>query len=252
MADRSAGTLKLSVIGASGTYPALGFPGSGYLIEQQSTRVWCDAGPGTFVNLPVDPDLVDAIFISHQHPDHCLDLITAFHGFRYRPEPRLSIPVFSPASVIERLNAFVDSPELARTFDFHPMNGGDSIAIGDLRVTFAWTDHSVPTLATRWEGNGRILAYSADTGPGGDWPGIAHEADLFLCEASYQADFEGYEYKQHLTSSLAGTIARSQGANRLMLTHIPPYLDKTISVSEAEATFDRPVELAVPGLMRKI
>jgi ribonuclease BN (tRNA processing enzyme) len=244
--------VKLSVIGASGTYPTLGHPGSGYLIEQGSTRVWCDAGPGTFVTLPVEPDLVDAVVISHQHPDHCLDLITAFHAFRYRPEPRLSIPVYCPDSVVERVIAFVNNAELAKTFSFHPMSGGDAVSIGQIEVTFYWTDHSVPTLATRWEANGRVLAYSADTGPEGDWPQIAKDADLFICEASYQGDFESYDYKQHLTASLAGTIARAQGARKLMLTHIPPHLDKTVSVAEAETTFDRPVELAVPGTSRKV
>jgi hypothetical protein len=42
------------------------------------------------------------------------------------------------------------------------------------------------------------------------------------------------------------------GARHLMLTHIPPYLDATLSVAEAEATFDRPVELAIPGVSRKL
>jgi ribonuclease BN (tRNA processing enzyme) len=239
-------------MGASGTYPVRGHPSSGYLIEQGSTRIWCDAGPGTFVTLPVDPDLVDAIVISHQHPDHCLDVITAFHAFRYRPNPRRSVPVYCPAAVIERLSLFADNPELAETFDFHAMSGGDSVVIGEIRLTFAWTDHSVPTLGSRWEANGRVFAYSADTGPQGDWHDIAQGADLFLCEASYQGDLENYSYKHHLTAVLAGSIARAQNAKRLMLTHIPPYLDKTISVSEAEASFDRPVELAVPGTNRKI
>ena len=90
--------MKLSVIGASGTFPTPGHPASGYLITQGHTRVWCDAGPGTFVNLPVDPDLIDAVFLSHEHPDHCLDLLTAYHAFRYRPEPRLGIPVYAPQS----------------------------------------------------------------------------------------------------------------------------------------------------------
>lgn len=244
--------MKLSVLGASGTFPTAGHPGSGYLIEQQSTRVWCDAGPGTFVALPVDADLVDAIVLSHQHPDHCLDLVTAFHAFRYRPEPRLDIPVYCPTSVIERLAAFVDNPEFAKTYDFHPTSGGETVEIGPINLTFAWTDHSVPTIATRWESNSRVLAYSADTGAGGEWSHIAQDADLFLCEASYQGDIDNYAYKQHLTAAAAGAIARAQGAKRLMLTHIPPYLEKTISVKEAEQVFDRPVELAVPGLSRKI
>ena len=43
-------------------------------------------------------------------------------------------------------------------------------------------------------------------------------------------------------------LARRAGAGRLMLTHLRPTLDPARSVEEAEATFGRPVELAVPGL----
>jgi ribonuclease BN (tRNA processing enzyme) len=247
--------VKLTVIGASGTFPVLGRPASGYLIEQDSTRIWCEAGPGTFVTLPVDPDLIDAVVISHQHPDHTTDLLTAFHFFRYRPEPRLGIPVYCPQEVRDRLREFVevsDHTELTRTFDFHTVTGGDEVEVGNVRLSFRWADHSVPTLASRWEANGRVFAYSADTGPAGDWIKVANDADLFLCEASYQGEPGSHPYPHHLTAADAGSLARQQRVKQLMLTHIPPYLDSSRSVAEAEATFDRPVHLAVPGLVKKI
>ena len=50
-----------------------------------------------------------------------------------------------------------------------------------------------------------------------------------------------------MTAGEAGQIAREVGAKKLVLTHIPPYLDSSRSVHEAELTFDRPVALAVPG-----
>lgn len=205
--------------------------------------------------MPVDPDLVDAVVISHQHPDHTTDLLTAYHSFRYRPEPRLGIPVYCPEEVRDRLRDFVevsDHLELTRTFDFRPVAGGDRIEVGEIQVSFMWSDHSVPTLASRWEANGRVFAYSADTGPAGDWMKVADNADLFLCEASYQGVPGTNSYPHHLTATEAGTVARRQQARHLMLTHIPPYLDPSLSVAEAEATFDRPVELAVPGLVRKV
>jgi ribonuclease BN (tRNA processing enzyme) len=70
--------------------------------------------------------------------------------------------------------------------------------------------------------------------------------DLLLSEAAYQERGED-DYPHHLTSAEAGRIAREVGAGRLVLTHIPPYLDVSRSVSEAESTFDRPVSVAVPG-----
>jgi len=247
--------MRLHVIGSSGTFPAPGRPAPGYLVEHEGFRVWCEAGPGTFVALPIAPDLVDAIVVSHQHPDHCVDLLTAYHAFRYRPEPRLGIPVYCPVEVRDRLCEFVkvdDHSELTRTFDFQPVKNGDRIELGDIRLSFVTADHSVPTVASRWEANGRVLAYSADTGPAGDWMAIADDADLFLCEASYQGEAANQDYPHHLTAAEAGTIARQRNARHLMLTHIPPYLDASRSVLEAEATFDRPVELAVPGLVRKV
>lgn len=244
--------MKLDVIGSSGTYPAPGRPAAGYLVSQGDTRVWCDAGPGTFVNLPIDLSLLTAVTISHEHPDHWLDLATAFHAICYGPNPRQGIPVYAPQSAIARMLAVGGEDHLTETFEFRAVAGGDSIRIGEFDITFAWSDHSVPTVASRWEANGRVLAYSADTGPTGDWEKVASEADLFLCEASYQGDLADYPYRHHLTASLAGAIARRQGAKRLMLTHIPPHFDPTLSVNEAETTFDRPVELAVPGLSRKI
>ncbi len=247
--------MRLTIIGSSGTYPAPGRPTAAFLIEQDRTRVWCDAGSGTFAALPVEPDLVDAIVVSHQHPDHCLDLLTAFHAYRFRPEPRWGVPVYCPQSVVDRLCEFVeadDDSELVKTFHFHPVGEGDRVNVGDLEISFATADHSVPTVATRWEASGRVFAYSADTGPQGNWMRLAEGADLFLCEASYQGESGLEEYPHHLTAGEAGQIARSVGAKHLMLTHIPPHLDVTRSIAEAEATFDRPVELAVPGMRRKV
>ncbi|HSL26630.1 MAG TPA: MBL fold metallo-hydrolase [Acidimicrobiia bacterium] len=247
--------MKLSIIGSSGTYPVRGRPTSSYLVEQGSTRIWCDAGPGTFMMLPVAADLLDAIVISHQHPDHCLDVLTAFHAFRYRPQPRSGVPVYCPQSVIDKLRGFVDDYQnghLETTCHFRPVGDGDAVTIGEIVVRFRATDHSVPTVASRWEANGRVLAYSADTGPEGEWMEVARDADLFLCEASYQGAAGVEPYPHHLTATEAGEIARTMGARNLMLTHIPPHLDPTRSVKEAELAFDRPVALAVPGTSHKV
>lgn len=241
--------MRLHVVGSSGTYPAPGRPASGYLIEQGTTRVWCDAGPGTFTALPVDADLIDAIVVSHQHPDHCSDLATAFHAWTYRPDPRKGVPLYAPRSVWERLSLFLEkgpNSELYSTFDFRPVSDGDALEIGDLSIRFVKTDHPVPTVGSLWEGHNRTLFFTGDTGPGGDWRELARGVNLMLSEAALQGASDDKAVEHHLTAGEAGAIAREVGAERLMLTHIPPYMDVSRSIHEAEVTFDRPVALATP------
>ncbi|MBW3666926.1 MAG: MBL fold metallo-hydrolase [Actinobacteria bacterium] len=242
--------MRVDVVGASGTFPVPGRPASGYLITQGETRVWCDAGPGTFMGLPVDSDMVDAVVVSHQHPDHCADLFAAFHAWHYRPEPRNGVPLYAPEAVWERISEFLEKgpgSELYDLFDFNPVWTGDEITIGELEVRFTEMDHSVPTVGSRWEANNRTMFFTGDTGPDGDWRELARDVDVMLCEASYQGAPEDKAYSHHLTASEAGEIAREVGAGRLVLTHIPPYYDVAKSVHEAELAFDRPVTLATPG-----
>lgn len=239
--------MRLTVLGASGTYPAPSHPASGYLIEAEGTRVWCDAGPGTYVGLPVEIAAIDAVMVSHRHPDHCLDVLTASHVLAYGPRPRYGVPLYGPESALEALVGFVDGGRINEVFDVRPLVEGDRVDIGHLSLEVATSDHSVPTLASRWEAGARSMCFSADTGPSGDWMRLARDVDLFLCEATYQGASGVAVYPHHLTAGESGSIAREAGAKRLMLTHIPPHLDPARSVLEAEATFGRPVALAVPG-----
>lgn len=240
--------MKVHVLGSSGTYPVPGRPASGFVVEHGTTRVWCDAGPGTFLSLPFESDLIDAIVVSHQHPDHCSDLLTAFHSWTYRPNPRNGVPLFAPAPVWERLVAFVGSSEkLEQAFAFRPVDDGQQVEVGTLAIEFVAMEHSVPALGSRWLGGGRSLFYTGDTGPQGEWSGRLGGVDVMLAEASYQDATRDPNYPMHMSAREAGEIARRLGVGRLVLTHIPPHLDATRSVHEAEQAFDRPVALATPG-----
>jgi ribonuclease BN (tRNA processing enzyme) len=219
-------------------------------VEEEATRVWIDAGPGTFFSLMdlMDPGLVTAVVLSHHHGDHVSGLFAALHWWGHGPQPREGVPLLAPAETLDRITAFLPgSNTLETVFRF------DEIGDADVRTaTFRSTDHSVPTLGSRWSNGPRSLAYSADTGPGGEWTELAEGVDLFVCEASIQGERASDSYPHHLTAAEAGMIARSRHATRLMLTHIPPHLDPERSLREAERTFDRPVALAVPGTTHKV
>ncbi len=246
--------MRLVVLGSSGTFPVPGRPGSGYLVQREGTTLWVDAGPGTFLALSdrVTPSEVDAVVISHIHPDHCTDVFAFYHYLAYGPGGKLPVPVYAPDGVVERVTAFAGAEDpthpLHGALDFRKVGDGDEAEVGPLRLRFATTDHSVPTVGVRVDAGGPALTYSADTGPGGGVPALAAGARLLLCEATYQGSRAGVVYPHHLTAAEAGRMAREAGVDRLMLTHIPPVLDWRRSVEEAEAEFGRSVELAVPGM----
>lgn len=230
--------LTVTVLGCSGSYPGPGGACSGYLVRGAGVTVWLDAGSGTLANLQRHVGLadVDAVVLSHEHPDHWSDL----EGYRvacaYVIE-HTGVPVYAPAGLDGRVSA-----DPVPAFEWHVVADGDAVSIGGLDLRFSRTDHPPETLAVRVDGDGRCLAYSADTGPGWSISDLGAGIDLALCEATYLADREGTA--GHLSARQAGAMGRQAGVSRLLLTHVWPTVDPEASRAEAEAAYGRPVEMA--------
>lgn len=245
--------MRLHVLGSSGGYPVPDNPCTGYLLEQGETRIWMDAGTGTMaaVQRIVPLEKIDALVISHVHADHCADLFTLYVALRFRMEGALRKPLWAPREVWEVLPRFLDPSgggvmKLEEAFDFHPLQDGGETEVAGVGFRCARTAHPVETLALRAEADGRVLAYSADTGPAADLTSLAREADLFVCEACYQDAAIGAPV--HLSARQAAELARRAGARNLALTHVWPTLDPQVSLREArEAAGEMPVELATAG-----
>lgn len=250
-AGRYASSMQLTVLGSAGSFPAAGRPGSGFLVASGSTRLMIDAGPGTFLALAerMDPGALDGVVISHTHADHCSDLYALFHYLAYGPGGTSPMPVFLPHGAPDVLGALVGSDPTHSFYEMLDLRevSDDELAVGELKLRFAPTDHSIPTIAVRVEADDKAIVYSSDTGVGGGVSGLAGFADLFLCEATFQGERPAEGFQQHLTAAEAGQIALTAGVGRLVLTHLPPSLDPTVSVSEASALFARPVSFAEPG-----
>lgn len=242
--------MELWVLGANGTYPTAGRPTAGYLLSAGDTRVWVDAGSGTFDALLhlMDPADLDALIISHMHVDHCADVLPLYHYLRFGPVDRPPLPLIVPEGAVTRLAAFVDSGGGAHLGDvFDPVTpSAQPIEVGSMTFRFGPADHPVPTLQMRVGDGGRSLAYSADTGTGSDLAMLASGANTLLAEASFQG--EDKPAPHHLTAAEAGGIAQQAGVERLILTHLMPTLDPQQSITEAAAVFGGDVMVAAPGL----
>ena len=92
-------------------------PASCYLLEAEhdgrTWRVLLDLGSGALGALHryADPLAIDAVFLSHLHADHCLDLCGYYVMRKYHPDgqqPR--IPVWGPVGTADRMARAYDLP----------------------------------------------------------------------------------------------------------------------------------------------
>lgn len=225
----------VTVLGSSGMYATATRAASGYLIDIDGRSLWLDAGAGTWQNLLrlQEYPSIDGIILSHRHPDHTSDIFQAFHARHYGTgAPLPPIPLWAPDETLHRVAAF--SYDFDNSFDLRPVKEGDSFSINGATVSFFAMAHVCETVGVRVEMNGAVFAYSADTGPKADFAGLAGNADLFVCEATYQD--RDPEWDGHMSASQAGAAALSAGAAKLLLTHVTPGHDLDVSLQEARRT----------------
>lgn len=253
--------MTLTVVGCSGSTSGPDSPASSYLLQApwqgRTYTVLLDCGPGAFGQLSryVPPEQIDAVALSHLHPDHCLDLCAFSVAARYSPTaPWEPVDLWAPPHALERLGraydpmAGDDATDLGTVFTAHTWEPHQQL--GPFTVTAARVAHPAPCWATRFETGGRSLVYSGDTGPSPALVDLARGADLLLCEAAFTDPAPGGEPNPpglHLTGREAGRAAADAGVGRLVVTHVPPWHRPDEAARAAASAFDGPVEVATSG-----
>lgn len=258
--------MRLTVVGCAGSFPGPDSAASCYLVQcdDAAGRTWnllLDLGNGALGPLQqwLDPMDLDAVGLSHLHPDHMADVSSLYVYLRYAPGPvrRRPLPVYGPFGTASRLGeAYGLEPgeSMSGQLTVHVWQPGRAIAVGPMRVLPVAVEHPVPAYGVRVSGPSEVdrtrivtLAYTGDTD---DCPGLddlATGADVLLAEASF---LEGRDVVRgiHLTGRRAGEAAERGGVGRLILTHVPAWNDRDDAAAEARAMFAGPVLVAHPGM----
>jgi ribonuclease BN (tRNA processing enzyme) len=243
--------MQLTVLGCAGTFPGPESPCSGYLVEHDGFHLLVDLGAGALGPLQRHIGLldVDAVYLSHLHTDHCIDLVAYSYARRFHPDgcpPPL--PVYGPAGTAGRIcAAFETAPPhgLSDVFDFREVAVGE-LQIGPFTVRSVLSNHPIECHALRLEAGGRSLTYSGDTGVCDELVELAGGTDVFLCEASWPHSDDNPQ-GVHLSGRQAGEHAARAGVGRLVLTHMVAWADVDAIVEEARTAFGAEVEPARCG-----
>lgn len=247
--------MQLDVIGAGPAYTDRpGATGASYLLRLAGGSLLLDLGQGSFPRLAglMDPADLDAVLISHLHPDHFIDLVALRHYLRWE-EPRRRVRVIGPAGLDDRLDALHAEPGFsAEALDVEALAPG-RLTVGPFAIEAARVKHTDSSFGFRVSAAGdaagagsRGLVYSGDCGRAEDLDALARPGDTLLTEVSFGPGpvTPGAE---HLNGPAVGELARRVGAGRVLLTHLQMGFDRAATVDSVKARFDGPVDLVDPG-----
>ncbi len=260
------GRLELTIIGNQGPYPGPGGACSGYLVRSQGATVLIDCGPGVMPRLQqhIDVSSLDAVVISHFHPDHYSDFLTMRYAFQYiESTGRMGCPVTLalPAVDAEWFLREIIGEDYKPLFRIIPIEHGSRLEIGGrvrggdcgLVLDFRLMSHAIPSFGTivyasqPEHGSRAPLAYTSDTGLCESLEEMAASSHTLLVEASMQEGDAQRSSAGHLAAAEAGRIASEHGVARVLLTHLHPAKLLERSVCEASEAYGGQVEIAAMG-----
>ncbi|MFZ0214628.1 MAG: MBL fold metallo-hydrolase [Candidatus Dormiibacterota bacterium] len=249
----------LHVLGGCGAWPEPDRACSGFVLEHAGLRIVIDLGYGTLPRLlarlgSVVGDGIDAVIVTHQHPDHMVDLHGLFRARWFGRQEASPLPLYAPRGVVDRVASLEedDREAVEHTFAWRPLPAPPT-RLGPFELTSISVPHHVPTAAIRLAAPDLTVAYTADTGPDPALTSLGRRADLFIVEASTRDQQAGTPQaggavRMHLTDREAGEIAAAAETQQLLLTHFWPGNDREASRRAAAARFAGPIHLADEGL----
>lgn len=236
--------MKVTTLGMWGGYPNAGEATSAFVVEEDGYRLLIDCGSAvlsTYLTLGTLEEL-DAVVISHYHPDHIADIGVLQHAAMIQKQLgnlQNAIPIYGhirDAVEFEKLD--YKSVTEAREINEH-----SKVTIGPFTITFCPTVHPVYCLAIRVEGKESSAVFTADTQWTNRLVDFAQGVDLLVSESNVYPQYAG-KIQGHMTGQEAGKLARLANAKQLILTHLPQYGDPALLVEEAQKEYKGSVTLA--------
>jgi len=212
--------LKLVFLGTSGSFPSKDRMCPAILVED---NFLIDCGEGAvhrLLNLDVNLDTIESIFISHIHADHIssLPMLLWTMWLQGRKSKLIIIGPPNIQEVVESILQLVGTnPErLSFTIQYKKIDGAGDL--GEFEVFPV--KHGVPTFAIKI---GDKLVYTSDTAPCESLIDFAKNCKLLIHETTFPDEMKQEAHIHNHSSPFdAAVIASKADVEILSLFHIPP------------------------------
>lgn len=214
--------MRLIILGSGTCVPSLKRGAPAYFLEADGRQILVDCGSGAVLQLERFGKSyrdIDAVFITHTHPDHIAGLVPLIHALLATPlftrEKELLIagPVGLKTfylncieSIMPAASRFVRVVEMNDDFDYPP-----------LKVMSARTVHSDNSTAFRFQLENRSVVITGDADFDTGLIELSRDCDMLIADCSFP---ESMKAKGHMTPAECGLIAKEAGVKKLILSHI--------------------------------
>jgi ribonuclease BN (tRNA processing enzyme) len=218
--------MRLTVLGGSGAWPTADQACSGYLIEHGGFYLLLDPGYATLPRLleSMPADRLDAVLVSHGHPDHCADLNPLLRARALQEAPPSALSIYTLPGAIDAVLALDRPGMLDDAFVIHEITPGERFEVGPFAAETRLLPHFLPNVGVR------LMA-----------------ADM--AEATFVETVPESAAESLLSAMQAGRYATEAGVGHLILTHLWPGTDPLATQQAASTTFSGPIAVARGGLL---
>ena len=240
--------MKLTVLGSGTCVPSLQRNASGYLLEAGEQQILVDCGSGTLLQLEKSGNSykdVDAVFITHSHPDHFADLLPLLHALLYAPDcsREKDFQIFAPHAFRKYYDqAIATMLGTSDLFDIYIHEVQESMHVGPVQVFSTKTVHSSDSVAYRFECNGKAIVLTGDADYDQGIIALGSGADILITDCSFP---DALKVPGHMSAKECGRVAAQAHAKQLILSHLYPADTPDIDrVTEAAEYFNGSIRLA--------
>jgi ribonuclease BN (tRNA processing enzyme) len=248
--------MRLIVLGSGTCVPSLRRSAPAYYLEAGKRQMLIDCGEGTMLQLARvkrSYKEIDAVFLTHTHPDHISGISPFIHALVATPLFRREKDLFLFGSrglkkfYNQHIGSLMGKPQ---SFSLEVIEIEDKVDFPPLYIFTTKTIHSKDSLAYRFEVGNKSIIFTGDADFDRGLIEFSKNSDLLVADCSFP---ESLKAKGHMIPRECGQIAEEAGVKSLLLSHIYEVSDPDEKrVEECRKVFQGDIFLAQDFMEFKI